>query len=82
MTKEIALMLDALSRRYGCRPSEVARMNPASGAAVLFDLRVLGLALEAEAEAGDETVGGKIGRKRRAWSPETKRELREQGLWR
>jgi len=74
-------MLDALSRRYGCRPSEVARMNLDSGRTVLFDMRVLGMALEAEAEAGDETVGGKIGRKRRAWSPEVKQELRRQGLW-
>jgi len=74
-------MLDALSRRYGCRPSDIMRMNLDSGVAVLFDLRVLGVALEEEASARDETVGGKIGRKRRAWSPEIKRELREQGLW-
>ena len=74
-------MLDALSRRYGCRPSEVLRMSLDSGRAVLFDLRVLGIAVEEEAKASDETVGGKIGRKRQRWSPEVKQELRKQGLW-
>lgn len=79
MTKEVAMILDALSRRYGCRPSEIIGLNSLSGEAVLFDLRVLAMALEAQSEG--DTVGGQISRKRMGWSRETKRELREQGLW-
>jgi len=73
------MILDALARRYGCRPSEIIGLNPLSGEGVLFDLRVLAFALAAQSEG--ETVGGQISRKRMGWSPETKRELREQGLW-
>ena len=80
VTQRVALTLDALGQRYGCRPSQVVGMRPELGASVLFDLRVLSKALEYEKES--ETVGGKIAQKQAAWSPEVKRELRSQGLLR
>ena len=80
VTQRVALTLDALGQRYGCRPSQVVGMRPELGASVLFDLRVLEMIVKYEKES--ETVGGKIAQKRAAWSPKLKRELRSQGLLR
>ena len=81
LSRDMAMMLDAIGKRYGVRPSSIVGLDPSLGASVLFDIQVLSIVSEIESEAN--TVGGKIDAKRRQWSPEVKREIEEQGLrWR
>ena len=74
-----AYALDALGRRYGVRPSELLRFHPLDGRGLLLDLKIMQEAFTREQEA--ETVGGKIKAKQARWSPEIRRELKQQGLW-
>lgn len=70
-------MLDALGNRYGVLPSTIMGIT---GRAFMFNLKVMGKALEASKEAG--TLAGQIRQTRMGWPPEIKQELREKGLWR
>ena len=55
-------------------------IDPRLGYSVVFDLRVMERAFEHQQEA--ETLSGKLKRKQSMWSPEIRREMREQGVLR
>ena len=72
-----ALMLDAVGQRYHCRPSSIVGIPSWSGDSVLFDMRVLAIALEHEQQP--QTLGDEIKRSRMEWEPEMVNELKERG---
>ena len=74
-----AVMLDAVGQRYKCRPSAIAGIPAWSGDAVLFDMRVLAIALEREKQP--QTLGDEIKRRRMEWEPEMVRELKGRGVY-
>ena len=73
-------MLDALGHRYGILPSTIMGMPEGTGTSLLFNIKVMGMAMEAQEEDG--TLSEQIKRNQMNWPPEVKRELREKGLWR
>lgn len=73
-------MLDGIGSRYGVLPSTQMGIPTGTGEALLFNIKVMAMALEAQGEGG--TLTDDIKRKMARYPPEVKRELRRQGFWR
>jgi hypothetical protein len=70
-------ILDALGQRYGIRPSQILGMNPQSGQALLFDMRIAGMGAQHQLQQSS-TLSGRISAKRMMWPEAAKREIRRQ----
>ena len=68
------LLLDAIARRYGVRPSSLLGLSAGSGEAYLLDEAIYLAAAEREAEA--QTLAGELRAKRRSWPKEIVEELK------
>ena len=74
---ETALLLDGLGHRYGVLPSTIMGLDPLSGEALILNMRVMTMAVEALNKDG--SVSSEIKQKRRKWDSDMVKELKEKG---